>query len=84
MFLKIANGQEVIFTYQTNLYLYTTEDVYHADWKSNNRTPIPKGTRIKVYEIMQNCYGRWVETYYDGRYYSIDPRCLEYRNSTGR
>ena len=39
----------------------------------------PKGTRIKVYDIMRNFYGLWVETYYEGRYYSIDPRCLEYK-----
>lgn len=74
----IANGK-VIWNSRQDLFLYTTEEVCHADWKSINRIPIPKGTRIKVYDIMRNFYGLWVETYYDGRYYSIDPRCLEYR-----
>lgn len=80
--LKIADGQEVIWCNWQDLFLYTTEDVYHGDWKSGNHVPIPKGTRIKVYDIMQNFYGKWVETYYEGRYYSIDPCCLEYRRIT--
>lgn len=80
--LKLANGQEVLWCNWQDLFLYTTEEVYHADWKSNNRVPIPKGTRVKVYDIMRNFYGLWVETYYEGRYYSIDPCCLEYRGRT--
>ena len=76
--IHTASGKVPFLEYKP-LHLWTICDVFHGDWKSRNREPIPKGTKITVEDVMTNCYGIWVETTYDGRYYSIDPKCLEYR-----
>lgn len=76
--ITVSNG-DVIFSKKQRLYLWTTQLVFHEDWKSHNREPIPANTKILVFDLMSNFYGKWIETYYQGRYYSIDPRYLEWR-----
>ena len=79
---------ERVFLNDNNLYLLddkciveTVCDAQHGDWKTvvaKNIQPIPKGTQLKVHKVWTNCYGVWVEVFYDGRYYDLNPHCLKY------
>lgn len=56
----------------------TVCDVQHGDWKSSWRTPIPKGTQLKVHEVWANFYGVWVRVLYNDTYYDLYPHNLKY------
>lgn len=81
--IRVSN-KNVYFMKGIPLYLWTIKPVYHGDWKSSNRTPIPAGEKIKVEDVMTNCYGIWIETHYDGKYYSIKPEDVEFRREASK
>jgi hypothetical protein len=40
--------------------------------------PIPKDTELYVEKIWQNFYGKWVQVFYNNRFYDISPHDLIY------
>ena len=57
--------------------LRTTNIEFEEDWKAI-RPPIPAGEEVVVQEVFRNCYGTFVGCYYNGQYYNIAPKVLEY------
>lgn len=56
-------------------------DAQHGDWKSvlaHDIPPIPKGTELRVCEVWQNFYGKWISVMYNGRVYDLSPSSLKY------
>jgi hypothetical protein len=69
-----------------NLPVKTIRPTGHGDmksvWARPNQWPIiPKGTSLKVKEVWDNLYGRWLKVVGpNGEEYDIDPRDVEYEN----
>lgn len=61
-----------------------TKDISDEDWKTalaQNKPSIPTGTELQVVGVLENLYGRYIEAYYQGSLYYINPRDVDYVGS---
>ena len=59
----------------------TLMSLQDEDWKTamaQNKEIIPKNTELEVIDVIDNCYGRWLEVIYNNSLYYIDPSKVEY------
>ena len=64
-----------------NFKVRTIESVKDEDWKTaitQNKKIIPSNTELKVLNVINNFYGRWLEVIYDNSLYYINPLKVEY------
>ena len=65
-------------------YVETIEDCYDEDWKTavaQEKPKIPKGTKLRVYDIYHTLYGVVVVVKYSGFNYYIYPEYFKYVGS---
>lgn len=65
----------------------TVTSVQDEDWKTaiaQHKERIPANTELEVLNVINNCYGRWLEVIYNKSIYTIDPSQVEYVGSVKR
>lgn len=64
-----------------NFKVRTIESVEDEDWKTailQDKKIIPANTELKVLNVINNFYGRWLEVIYNNSLYYINPLKVEY------
>ena len=63
------------------------ENIQDEDLKTamtQDKEAIPENTELEVADVIDNCYGRWLEVIYNNSHYYIDPSKVEYIYETDR
>ncbi len=74
--VRTANGELRTFPHRVRTVKYAPEE----DWKTalaQGIKPIPYGTELNAIGVYRNLYGTFLEVEYNGRCYTIAPRCVE-------
>ncbi len=64
-----------------NFKVRTIESVEDEDWKTailQHKKIIPANTELKVLDVINNFYGKWLEVIYNNSLYYINPLKVEY------
>ena len=97
--VRLADGETYCFYPSTNydprslktvelgFKVRTVTSVQDEDWKTaiaQHKERIPANTELEVLNVINNCYGRWLEVIYNKSLYTIDPSQVEYVGSVQR
>lgn len=75
----LADGKDYVL--QKGSVVKTKKSLCNEDWKAQRARGygnIPKDTEVVVKGFVQNFYGEFLQVFYNGNIYSIDPRDVFY------
>lgn len=80
--LYVYNRPEVLerYWYACEVFVTTTQRVLSEDWKTaiaQGKPAIPPGTKLEIKGVIQNFYGEFLRTEYQGFNYYINPRYVD-------